>query len=372
MPLDERQEIIARIEDSRKRKCICFFNFDREAEPSNTPGLSSQFSWDAKEPLFRVLKEARKTGVNGVDFCFYTRGGHLNAVWPIVSLIREFDPKFEVLIPYSCNSAGTIVSLGASKIHLTPLSELSPIDPTGGNQFNPVDPISPGSRMGISVEDVVAYREFILTQFGFKKDDINSSCESTHQLLKPFLEKLTSQVHPLALGSIHRVQQQGRRLARELLTLNTTENNGIDEIIEKLSSKFYSHLHMINRSEAKDLLGDRVEFASDELAGLLDELLRRYEQDFCLRRPFVANEFLAADNEKDARFVSGVVESAEWSYLNETKVKIRRIPIVPPNIQIQLPPGMGLSPLPGLPITYLFELITRGWIRNTSRIGVTI
>ena len=89
----------------------------------------------------------------------------MNAVWPIVSLFREFDENFEVLVPFRCHSGDTLVALGTKKIVLTPLSELSPIDPTTGNQFNPSDPSNPSARLGISVEDVVAYRTFVLDQF---------------------------------------------------------------------------------------------------------------------------------------------------------------------------------------------------------------
>ena len=45
--------------------------------------------------------------------------------------------------------------MAAKRIVMTRLAELSPIDPTTGNQFNPVD--GKGNRLGISVEDVRAY-----------------------------------------------------------------------------------------------------------------------------------------------------------------------------------------------------------------------
>ena len=56
-------------------------------------------------------------------------------MWPIVSLIREFDKDFEVLVPYRCHSSGTLTALGAKRIVMDQLSELSPIDPSTGNQF---------------------------------------------------------------------------------------------------------------------------------------------------------------------------------------------------------------------------------------------
>jgi ClpP class serine protease len=102
------------------------------------------------------LKETLNTG-DKLDVLLYTRGGATNAVWPIVSLLREFDSNFEVLVPYRAHSSGTMLTLAAKKIVMTRLAELSPIDPTTANQFNPqLDK----QLLGIAVEDVTAYKEF--------------------------------------------------------------------------------------------------------------------------------------------------------------------------------------------------------------------
>lgn len=114
MPLVDRQNILAKIEAIRGgRTVVCLFNFDRQCTPP-VPGLSTQFQSDIKEALFRVLKESSISD-KGLDLCLYTRGGDVNAVWPIVSLVREFDKNFEVLIPFRSHSGGTLVALGAKK-----------------------------------------------------------------------------------------------------------------------------------------------------------------------------------------------------------------------------------------------------------------
>jgi len=40
---------------------------------------------------------------------------------------------------------------------MTDLSEISPIDPSTANVFNPQDPNNPQNRIPISVEDVMAF-----------------------------------------------------------------------------------------------------------------------------------------------------------------------------------------------------------------------
>src|ERR1700732_3524302 len=147
MAYADRVPMLEKIETLRKgRTLVCYFTFDRIISPPSfaTLGLQTMFHADVKESLFRVLKES-VSGQTGVDLCLYTRGGDTNAVWPIVSLIREFDPDFQVLVLFRCHSSRTLVTLGAKRIHLCPISELSPIDPSTGNQFNPLDPTDKNS-----------------------------------------------------------------------------------------------------------------------------------------------------------------------------------------------------------------------------------
>ena len=71
MALEQRQEIMQRIEAERDgRALICYFNFDRESDPAIS-GIRTLFSSDTKEALFRVLKETL-VDHDKVDLCLYT------------------------------------------------------------------------------------------------------------------------------------------------------------------------------------------------------------------------------------------------------------------------------------------------------------
>ncbi|MDO8689519.1 MAG: hypothetical protein Q7R39_05835 [Dehalococcoidia bacterium] len=372
MPLVQRQEIVRQIEAERDgRALVCFFNFDRGGTPP-VPGLSTQMSGDTKEPLFRVLKETLSSGAK-LDLCLYTRGGDTNAVWPIASLLREFDPDFEVLVPFRCHSSGTLLALAAKKIIMTPLAELSPIDPSTGNQFNPTDPVEPRNRLGISVEDVNAYRTFVLQQLSPEASQSATAAALPNDMLTPFLQRLTDAVHPLALGNVHRVHQQIKQLAGKLLGFHPVPGRNVENIIESLATRFYSHLHMINRHEALEILGpENVGFASDQLAALLDDLLREYENDFNLRKEFHLNAHLGNEFEKKERFIGGAIESKAWAYLFETWAMLRQHSSIPPNVQVQLPPGQPMPLIPGLPREYEVEVLSQQWTHNIEPLGVTI
>jgi hypothetical protein len=370
MALEQRKDIFRRIEALRGgRTLVCLVNFDRESSPP-VPGLSTQFYADVKEPLFRVLKESATT--KGIDLCLHTRGGDINSVWPLVSLLREFDEDFEVLVPFRCHSSGTLLALGANHVVLGPLSELSPIDPTTGNQFNPIDPAGSNQRLAIAVEDVRAYQTFILDQFHLPTPKDGEFSKEASDRLAPCLDRLVSQVHPLALGNVHRALLQIRQLATKLLKLHPHgEHENVDTIVKALTTHFYSHLHMINRHEAKEILGDRVVLALPDLAAVLDELLRSYEQSYNLRKPFLLFSFMEGKVEHTARFIGGAVESQAWSYLHETKAKLRVHSRLPPNVQIQIPSGQPLPLIPGLPKDMEIDVTDQGWTRNTEPKGVT-
>ena len=368
MNYDGRKPIIEKIESLRGgRKLVCFFNFDRGSEPA-IPGLSTQFHSDVKEALFRVLKETN-AGASGIDLCLYTRGGDTNSVWPIVNLVREFDPDFQVLVPFRCHSSGTLVALGAKKIVLGPISELSPIDPTTGNQFNPPDPADVRSRLAISVEDVRAYKSFVCEQL---KLDLDKKDSESSQRLQPFMDRLVQNVHPLALGNVHRVLMQIKQLAVNLLKLNPHSGENVDKIVESLTTEFYSHVHMISRDEAKKILGERIVFSSNELAVAMDELLRAYEDSFRLRKFFFLNALLGDKPQAQVRFIGGVAESCARSYLFETEAIVRQYSKLAQNVQVQIPAGQPMPLIPGLPRETQVEVIGQGWTYNKEPRGVTL
>ena len=94
-----------------------------------------------------------------ISLFLYSRGGDIITPLMLCRLIREYSNNFEVLIPYRAHSAGTLICLGADKVVMGSLSELTPIDPSTGHPFKPVDPSDPEKqrRFPISVEDLTSY-----------------------------------------------------------------------------------------------------------------------------------------------------------------------------------------------------------------------
>lgn len=269
MAFADRLPLIKKIEDLRGSKVICYLT-------SLRPNVSAQMAEDAVRVFFDHLALLPGRKIEKLDIFLCSNGGSGTVPWRLVSLFREYAKSFNVLIPYRAYSAASLLALGADEIVMHPFAELGPIDPTVANDFNPVEQ---GRRIGISVEDVTAYVNFIKETVGITHED---------ELIKA-IEILANKVHPLALGNVERFIAQSRMIARKILRTHMRKANDhiIDEIIENMASRLYFHGHPINRREAKEDL--RLKINADPGQALEDviwELYRLYEDDFQNRVPF--------------------------------------------------------------------------------------
>jgi hypothetical protein len=349
---EDRKQLIAQLEQIRGSKVLCYILSDRESFP-NCPGFSAQM---ASEPHLLFVDHLREIGrIPQLDFFLYTRGGATDSVWPLVSLFREYADRLTVLVPFRAHSAGTLICLGADEVIMGDAAEMSPIDPTTGNQFNPSDPSNPANRYGISVEDVAAYFELSRERAGITE----------HSDKIDVLKELTRNVHPLALGNVQRVYMQIRRLAGQLLGLHMNEDDPIiDNVIKALTEKFYSHVHAISRREAITLMGDWVRNPTEQEAIIMWNLFDAYADTLCLREKFQLPIFMGNQQEIDLPVVGGFIESADKSHVFNTNLKVIQRPNVPPNIQIQIPPGAAIPLAPGFSRSYDVSVQQMGWIAN--------
>jgi hypothetical protein len=242
MGYDQRLALIKEIERLRQSKVICFLTSVR-------PNLPAQISDDAVRVMFDHLLLMPQRPIERIDIFLCSNGGSSSVPWRLVALLREFADKIGVLLPYRAYSAATLIALGADEIVMHPFAEMGPIDPTVTNEYNPIDP-NTKRLIGISVEDVKAYINFIKSTVGIQHGD---------ELVKT-IEILAQKVHPLALGNVERFLSQSRLIAKKILLTHMKDSTEhiVDEIIDNLASKLFFHGHPINRREAKDELKLKV------------------------------------------------------------------------------------------------------------------
>lgn len=264
----QRLALLQSIERERASRVIAYVTADRQILPT-------QIASDVIPLFYDHLEKIGPT--ERIDLFLYTRGGHTLTPNRLVHLIREYCRSFSVLVPFRAHSAGTTLALGANEIVMAPLGELGPTDPSVSNVFNP-DGEAPKKGDGkkpkvpISVEDVTAYLFLAKEKAGL----------DTPETMAQALRALTDEIHPLALGNVHRQYQLIRTMSRRLLSLHLDqENEGtrIDKIVDLLTEKLFSHEYEISRYEAKEIIGLPVTYASKTLEPQLRALLNRYSQD---------------------------------------------------------------------------------------------
>ncbi|MCL6560472.1 MAG: hypothetical protein K6U74_17100 [Firmicutes bacterium] len=291
MARQQRIDLIRQISELRGSSVLCYITGDRE-------NVNTRIAPDVTQVFYRHLEmfgECRQ-----IDLFLYTRGGDVLTPWRLVHLIREYTPRFNVLVPFRCYSAGTLLCLGADEIVMGKMGELGPIDPSVVNAFNPQDPNNPSARIPVNIEDVYSYLALAGEKAGV--------C-STDQQVKAFT-LLAERIHPLALGNVHRNYLLIRSLAKKLLAMHQQplREGRIEHIVDNLTEKLYAHNHMISRREAADEITLAVLLPDSRLEPLMWALYQDYAEEMSLAEPFNPAEQLRGAR-SDFEVVSGFVES---------------------------------------------------------------
>jgi len=296
MARQRRVELIRKIAELRGSAVLCYITGDRE-------NINTRIAPDVTEVFYRhleMLKENDQRTGNQIDLFLYTRGGDVLTPWRLVHLIREYTTRFNVIVPFRCYSAGTLLCLGADEIVMGKMGELGPIDPSVVNAFNPQDPNNPAARIPVNIEDVYSYLALAGEKAGVCSND---------QQVKAFT-LLVERIHPLALGNVHRNYMLIRSLAKKLLAMHQQplREGRSEHIVDNLTEKLYAHNHMISRREAAEEITLNITIPEGNLESLLWALYQDYAEEMALAEPFNPAEKLCG-NKMDFEVISGIVES---------------------------------------------------------------
>jgi len=325
---ENRLKLIKAIEEKRGSRVLTYICSDRQ-------GSAAQISDDAIPYMAEHLQKFGK--VKHLDLFLYSRGGSVDAPWPIISLFREHADKVGVLIPFRAHSAATLIALGCDEVVMTARAQLGPIDPA----LNKITPQEGGTAVQeeIRVEDVMSFVGFIRDKAGLGDQAAVSAN------IKLLAEKLS----PWVVGSLYRTHSHIRVVARKLLG---THVKPLDEqqlrlIVESLAEKTYSHGHAVGRREAKEL-GLPVAKPEADIDALLLSLLADYERALEIRKPVDPDALLGADkDEAESPMTIAMVESADLLHAFQGTLKIKRLRQTPANVNIQL--NLGVQLPPGIP-----------------------
>lgn len=263
----DRLPYLKELERLRDSRVLVYVTGDR-------PGMETQIH---SEVLDYFADQLDSFGLpRKISLYLYSRGGETLTGWSIVNLIRHFCDEFEVIIPSKARSTATLIALGADRIVMTKQATLGPIDPSINGPLNPQMPGAPQQqRVPVSVEDAEAYFELASSH------GIRAEAELTR-----VFEKLASEVHPLALGSLFRARSQIQRLATRLLQLHISDELIIQRIVAVLCNEAGSHDYTINRREAENDLRLPIVKPDDELYEVIRALQDDIRTELCLNQRF--------------------------------------------------------------------------------------
>jgi hypothetical protein len=369
MGFERRQQIIKELQEIRKTKIVTHINSDRRIAVGSPglPAIQTKIGTEAQPFFYKVLQDLGK--VSAIDLYLYTVGGQVDAVWPLVSLFREFGQQFNVLVPFKAHSGGTLICLGADTLVIGEAGELSPVDPTTANQFNPRE-ANNRTPKAISVEDVTSY--FLLAQNPGKinQDEKNTTRKESKVDVDLAFRILAEEIHPLALGNVNRSHTQIRELAQRLLELHYNKRTekkqkAVKDIVNVLTQGRYSHTDILNRQETRNLLGESVvKFAEGDEHKLMWKLFEEYADALSLLKTFILHTEMEDNQQAEMTSVGGFIETEDRSFVFRTISQVSRWSQLPEGYQIQVQPGNLLPIIPGLPSQYHIELLETGWIEN--------
>ena len=290
----DRKDNYQRLEEARNSKLLVYVTSDR-------PNLNTQIGEDILSPFTEHLDKLGD--VNKITLFIYTRGGNTLAAWTLVNLIRNFCKTLEVIIPFNCHSAGTLISLGANKIVMTKQATLGPIDPSVTGPLNPQIPGSnnPNAKVPVSVEFVDSYIQMAKKELGIKNPDS----------LAKILINLSSHIHPLTLGQVYKSKSQIKMLAGKLLEHQTIKASNKRDIIKFLCSESGSHDYTIHRKEAMKL-GLNIEKPDMTLYRIIKDIYDDIESELEFRTPYNPNIQLGASNNATYSLRRALIESLEY------------------------------------------------------------
>ncbi len=290
----DRLENYKKLEKARDSKLIVYITSDR-------PNLGTQIASDILSPFTEHLDKIGDVG--RISLYMYTRGGNTLAAWALVNLIRNFCEDLEIIIPFNCHSAGTMIALGANRIVMTKQATLGPIDPSISGPLNPQIPgtNNPNAKVPVSVEFVDAYLQMAKKELGIK--DQNS--------LANILIGLSKHIHPLTLGQVYKSKSQIQMLADKLLSFHDIKDAKKKDVIKFLCSESGSHDYTIHRKEAINL-GLNIEKPSMDLYQVIKNIYDDIETELEFRTPFNPNIVLGSSNQVNYQLRRALIESIDY------------------------------------------------------------
>lgn len=197
--------------------------------------VASRLDIDLLPPLYEALRDVGR--VPRLQVVVQCRGGETNAARRIALLLHEFADELVFVVPHFCESAGTVMALGAHRIVAGPLAIFSPIDPHLSAEAGGRGPSS------MSVQDLRQFWRMAQDWFG-----LDEATAKAHAL-----QTLGQSIFPTTLTSFHRCALEVQAMGEELLGRHMADHPAEERarIVDTLLHGFHSHTHALSRDDLR-------------------------------------------------------------------------------------------------------------------------
>jgi Serine dehydrogenase proteinase len=179
--------------------------------------------------LYGILRSIGK--IDRLTLFVKSSGGSGQASLRMVNLLRQFTKYLTVLVPLGCESAATMLALGADRILMGPLAHLSAVDTSLIHDLSPID--RDNDRVSVSQDEL--QRVVRLWQEQSNKEASNPD------------ESLFHYVHPLVVGAVDRSSALSTKVCLEILSYHLKDSKTAKRISNTLNSTYPSHSYPITR-----------------------------------------------------------------------------------------------------------------------------
>src|SRR4051812_121264 len=234
---EKTQKIIGHIEQSLGEPLITYWNSPNGSICGNdVVGLYG---------ILRSIPKAKRLWL-----FIKSDGGSGQVSLRMVNLLRQFADGFTALVPLECESAATMLALGADKIYMGPMAHLSAVDTSLTHDLSPID--RDNDRVSVSQDELDRVVRLWRGQSAGKRSNA--------------YEALFSHVHPLVIGAVDRASALSTRLCKEILSYHLKDERRAKRISDTLNSGYPSHGYPITLREARRI-GLNVQPLSEEING---------------------------------------------------------------------------------------------------------
>lgn len=251
------QALVARLERSLGASFLSYWN----------SANGSVHEEDVKA-LYAVLSELGRRAQ--VALFIKSGGGSGQASLQMVHLLRAYADTVVALVPLECQSAATMLALGADEIRMGPLAHLSAVDTSLTHDLSPLD--RDNNRVPVSLDELLRVANLWQTQ------GRGEGANPYHAVFQ--------YVHPLVIGAVHRASSLSTKLCEDILAYHMKDARAAGRISARLNGDYPSHTYPITFREARriglnvtpmDAEPDRLLF---ELNELYSEMGQHAQTDF--------------------------------------------------------------------------------------------